>query len=135
MMLASSVFLQRVRASPGCPTRHRGELCPWGLAQRAAPATAAGWRRRGKEGAGSPGDGGPGAGPGDAAQPAPCPELLTEQQPQAAGAGSGPLRRLASSLVTLLLTQLPIWHFGYRSNSMLPFSDQISSVSQQPALV
>lgn len=56
-----------------------------------------------------------------------CLELRIKQELRVAGAGAGPLRRLGSSLITLLLTQLPIWHFGYRSNSMLPFSDQISS--------
>lgn len=36
-----------------------------------------------------------------------------------------PLFTFGSSLITLLLTQFQIWHFGYHSNSILPFSDQI----------
>lgn len=45
------------------------------------------------------------------------------------GPGSGPCTPLcvfASFLITSLLTQFQIWHFSYRSNSILPFSDQIS---------
>lgn len=36
-----------------------------------------------------------------------------------------PLFTFGSPLITLLLTQFQIWHFGYHSNSILPFSDQI----------
>lgn len=49
-----------------------------------------------------------------------------------------PLRTLASSWVTLLWAQFPVWRFGYHSNLMLLFSDQRSQVIQHaftPALV
>ena len=61
------------------------------------------------------------------------------EQPLARLGPGAPLRSLASSWITLLSTQFPIWHFGYRGNSMLPLSDPISSqlvnTALAPALV
>lgn len=53
-----------------------------------------------------------------------CPAVSSDLGP-----GSGPCTPLcvfASFLITSLLTQFQIWHFSCRSNSILPFSDQIS---------
>lgn len=148
---------QRCPASPGC---RRGALSFGVLCSERHrplwPALQGKQRRRsGKWGAGElcPVKWGSGSWRWDTAEPLQRPKRFRRPpsgscgRPGQAGAAEQPAAGLspvprcapASSWVTLLLTQFPIWHFGYHSNLMLPFSDQIRSqlvnTALAPALV